>query len=194
MSIRPKGHFWEIFGSGRPNSQWCRIIFGKYSWYIYNDRTKTLPLKKVTFSTNGPSNDVHYAQKATFGRFWALEDPIFSGLGIFLDTTLVIHIQWLDNIITLIKKWCLCLRGLLMVSIGPKGHLWDIFGSGRPNSHWFRIIFGHTTLDPYTMIEQHHYYHKKWHFVLMGLLMMSIMPKRPLLRHFWLRKTQFLLV
>ena len=61
--------------------------------------------KKVIFSANGPSNDVHYATK--------------------------------------------------------KGHFWDISGSGRPNSQWFRITLRHNTLDTYTMIGQYHYPHTK---------------------------------
>ena len=51
---------------------------------------------------------------------------------------------------------------LLMMSLmGIKGHFWDILGYGRPNSHWFRITFGHNTPDTYTRIGQYHYPHKK---------------------------------
>ncbi len=49
--------------------------------------------------------------------------------------------------------------GLLYCPLGQKGHLWDIFGSGSPNYHWFRIIFGTNTRDTYTMIGQYHYPH-----------------------------------
>ena len=47
----------------------------------------------------------------------------------------------------------------LMMSISTKRHFMDIFGSGRPNSHWFRIFFGHNTRDTYKMIGQYHYTH-----------------------------------
>ena len=42
---------------------------------------------------NGPSNNIHLAKKVTFGTFLALDDPILTGLGTFLDTVLLIYIQ-----------------------------------------------------------------------------------------------------
>ena len=49
--------------------------------------------KKVTFIANWPSNGFHYAKKKTYGTFLALEDPILAGLGLYLDTILLIYIQ-----------------------------------------------------------------------------------------------------
>ena len=51
------------------------------------------------------------------------------------------------------------LMGPLMISIGSKMPFLEHFCSGRPNSHWFLIIFGHNALDTYKMIGQYHYPH-----------------------------------
>ena len=51
------------------------------------------PHKKVMFMSKGPSNGFHWTKKATYGTFLALEDPILTGLGLFLDILLLIHIQ-----------------------------------------------------------------------------------------------------
>ena len=93
MSIRPKCLFCNIFGSGRPNSHWFRIIFGHNACDTYTMIGQYhYPHIKVTFCANGPSNTVHQANKAIFGKFLALEDPILTGLGLLLDTVLVLHI------------------------------------------------------------------------------------------------------